>query len=100
MRVPIITAFLLAGMAAAQNVDLRALNSLEWRGIGPAAMGGRISGIEGVAGNPRIIYAATGSGGLFKTINAGTPGRRFSNGPVEFPSATSPLTPRIRITCG
>jgi photosystem II stability/assembly factor-like uncharacterized protein len=72
MRVPIITAFLLAGMAAAQNVDLRALNSLEWRGIGPAAMGGRISGIEGVAGNPRIIYAATGSGGLFKTINAGT----------------------------
>ncbi len=67
-----ITLLLLAGVASSQNVDIRALNSLEWRSIGPAAMGGRVSGIEGVAGNPRIIYAATGSGGLFKTVNAGT----------------------------
>jgi photosystem II stability/assembly factor-like uncharacterized protein len=34
-------------------------------------MGGRISGIEGVPGNPRLLYAATGSGGLFKTANGG-----------------------------
>src|SRR5271155_1686492 len=66
--------FCLLSSAAAQtaNPAVTLLNSLEWRSIGPAAMGGRISGIEGVAGNPRIVYAATGSGGLFKTVNAGT----------------------------
>lgn len=57
--------------AAAQPVDPAALNQLEWRNIGPGSMGGRISGIEGVAGNPRLLYAATGSGGLFKTTNGG-----------------------------
>ena len=59
-------------MAIAQPPDIRALNTLEWRNIGPGAMGGRIAAIEGVAGNPRIVYAATGSGGLFKSVNAGT----------------------------
>ena len=62
--------------AAAQTTPLpndpvKLLNRLEWRSIGPAAMGGRISGIEGVPGNPRLLYAATGSGGLFKTTNGG-----------------------------
>src|SRR5277367_2922296 len=72
MTFRIITGCLLAQIAVAQNPDVKVLDSLEWRSIGPAAMGGRISGIEGVAGNPRIIYAATGSGGLFKSVNAGT----------------------------
>ena len=62
---------LLSAAAAAQSIDPAALNRLEWRSIGPGAMGGRISGIEGVAGNPRLLYAATGSGGLFKTVNGG-----------------------------
>jgi hypothetical protein len=34
-------------------------------------MGGRVSGIEGVPGNPCVLYAAMGSGGLFKTTNGG-----------------------------
>src|SRR5580658_3139293 len=65
--------FCLLSSAAAQtaNTPVTLLNQLEWRSIGPAAMGGRISGIEGVAGNPRLLYAATGSGGLFKTNNGG-----------------------------
>ncbi len=54
-----------------QNDVLKQLNRLEWRNVGPAAMGGRVSGIEGVPGNPRLLYAATGSGGLFKTTNGG-----------------------------
>ena len=63
-------------IAAAQTGDsqtgiLKQLNRLEWRSVGPAAMGGRISGIEGVPGNPRLLYAATGSGGLFKTTSGG-----------------------------
>ena len=57
--------------AVAQTVDLQLLNRLEWRSLGPAAMGGRVSGIEGVPGNPRLLYAAMGSGGLFKTTSGG-----------------------------
>jgi photosystem II stability/assembly factor-like uncharacterized protein len=65
---------LLAGIGAAQSTSpssVALLDGLEWRSIGPAAMGGRVSGIEGVPGNPRLLYAAMGSGGLFKTINGG-----------------------------
>ena len=72
MRAAILVVVLAGGAASGQTVDLRALNGLEWRNIGPGAMGGRISAMEGVAGNPRIVYAASGSGGLFKSVNAGT----------------------------
>ena len=44
---------------------------LEWRSIGPANMGGRTADVEGVPGNANIVYVATASGGLWKTVNAG-----------------------------
>ena len=44
---------------------------LEWRSIGPANMGGRVADVEGVPGNANVVYVATASGGLWKTINAG-----------------------------
>ena len=31
---------------------------LEFRSIGPASMGGRITDVEGVAGNPALVYVA------------------------------------------
>jgi len=34
--------------------------------------GGRITDVEGIPGNPALVYVATASGGLFKTTNAGT----------------------------
>ena len=34
-------------------------------------MGGRVADVEGVAGNPNVVYVATASGGLFKTTNGG-----------------------------
>jgi len=49
----------------------RAFERLEWRSIGPANMGGRIADVEGVPGNPNVVYVATASGGLFKTTNGG-----------------------------
>ena len=45
---------------------------LEYRSIGPASMGGRITDVEGVPGRPELVYVATASGGLFKTTNGGT----------------------------
>lgn len=62
--------FCILSTAAAQSFDPAALNQLEWRSLGPGSMGGRISAVEGVPGNPRILDAATG--GLFKTVNGGT----------------------------
>lgn len=68
------TAFV--GSAAAQTAtkpDYAALlNSMKWREIGPATMGGRIDDFAVVESDPRIIYAGTAAGGIFKTTNGGT----------------------------
>ena len=48
-----------------------ALDGLEWRTIGPANMGGRVCDVEGVPGNPRIVYVGSASGGVWKTVNGG-----------------------------
>jgi photosystem II stability/assembly factor-like uncharacterized protein len=47
------------------------LDGLEWRCIGPAIMGGRIDDFAVVESDPDIIYTATASGGLWKTVNSG-----------------------------
>ena len=44
---------------------------LEWRGIGPALMSGRISDIEIDPRDPSTWYVAVGSGGVWKTANRG-----------------------------
>ncbi|HPV76003.1 MAG TPA: glycosyl hydrolase, partial [Gemmatimonadaceae bacterium] len=45
---------------------------LAFRNIGPANMSGRMADIEGVAGDPSILYAGSASGGIWKSLNAGT----------------------------
>ncbi len=64
----------LAGLTAlwSASVDPGLFERLQPRNIGPAIMGGRIADIEGVPGNPSLVYVATASGGLWKTTNAGT----------------------------
>ncbi|HEX4934562.1 MAG TPA: hypothetical protein VFV33_15340, partial [Gemmatimonadaceae bacterium] len=54
--------------AAAQSP----FDSLRFRPIGPAALGGRIHDVEGVPGDPLTLYVASASGGLWKTTNKGT----------------------------
>ncbi len=49
-----------------------AISGLELRGIGPALMGGRIADIAVHPERQSTWYAAVGSGGLWKTENAGT----------------------------
>jgi photosystem II stability/assembly factor-like uncharacterized protein len=49
----------------------KSFERLEWRSIGPANMGGRTADVEGVPGDPSIVYVATASGGLWKTTNGG-----------------------------
>lgn len=45
---------------------------LTWRNIGPANMSGRMADIEGVPGDPAMLYAGSASGGVWKSANAGT----------------------------
>jgi photosystem II stability/assembly factor-like uncharacterized protein len=47
-------------------------DSLHFRPIGPAVMGGRIHDVESVPGNPSVVYVASASGGLWKSVNKGT----------------------------
>lgn len=44
---------------------------IRWRGIGPANMGGRIVDLAVNEADPNTFWAATASGGLIKTTNAG-----------------------------
>ena len=55
-----------SGTAAPMIQDLR------WRNVGPANMAGRVTDIEAVLANPAIVYVAAASGGLWKSVNAGT----------------------------
>jgi photosystem II stability/assembly factor-like uncharacterized protein len=43
-----------------------------WRSIGPANMGGRVTGLAVFEADPCCYYVATASGGLLKTINNGS----------------------------
>jgi photosystem II stability/assembly factor-like uncharacterized protein len=69
--------FLTFGAISAQNGGQpksaleTAFSRLEWRSIGPANMGGRIADVEGVPGDPNVVYVASASGGLWKTTNGG-----------------------------
>jgi len=62
------------GAAVAQSAAAleEALSALSWRSIGPADMGGRTTDIAAIPGDPSIVYFATASGGLWKTVNGGT----------------------------
>ncbi len=48
------------------------VNKFQWRGVGPATMGGRITSLAVCESDPSTYWAATASGGLLKTTNNGT----------------------------
>ncbi len=55
----------------AQQLTSETLNGLRLRNIGPANMSGRIVDLAVVEKDPYIIYAASATGGVWKTINNG-----------------------------
>jgi photosystem II stability/assembly factor-like uncharacterized protein len=56
----------------AQSSLEQAVAALEWRNIGPAIMGGRVSDLAVVESNPAIFYVGVATGGVWKTTNNGT----------------------------
>ncbi|MDX1646780.1 MAG: hypothetical protein R3304_06535, partial [Longimicrobiales bacterium] len=59
----------LSAQTALSGVDL---SGLEWRNIGPAITSGRIADIDIHPENENVMYVGVGSGGVWKTVNAGT----------------------------
>lgn len=49
----------------------KAIKNLKWRPVGPANMGGRVTDIVGIPGDPSTFYFAGADGGVFKTTNGG-----------------------------
>jgi len=60
-----------AQSSAPEAPEAVALRSLAWRSIGPANMGGRVTDIVGVPGDPKSYYFAGADGGVWKTTNGG-----------------------------
>ncbi|MCI0493418.1 glycosyl hydrolase, partial [candidate division KSB1 bacterium] len=54
------------------KIDSYTFGAIEARSIGPAVMGGRISALDVVNDNPRIIYVGAAAGGVWKSISGGT----------------------------
>ncbi len=73
---PVLTALVLAGPFSAQNApaagDQSLIKHLKWRNIGPANMVGRISDFEALDSDFTQVWVAGASGGVFKSVNAGT----------------------------
>jgi len=53
-------------------LDTVSLSGLKFRSIGPAVTSGRIADVAVDPNNRSIYYVATASGGVWKTVNAGT----------------------------
>jgi len=63
---------LASSQVEAQPSDQELLATFSWRNIGPANMGGRVVDIEAVEGNFASVFVASASGGVWKSVNAGT----------------------------
>ena len=53
------------------QINSSTFGMMEARMMGPGTMSGRVSAIQGVNSEPRIIYVGTAGGGVWKTTNAG-----------------------------
>ncbi|MGB0525706.1 MAG: WD40/YVTN/BNR-like repeat-containing protein [Flammeovirgaceae bacterium] len=61
-----------APVTVVKPIDSKLLNNLKFRSIGPAFMSGRIADMAIDPTNENVWYVAVGSGGVWKTVNAGT----------------------------
>lgn len=77
MKLRLSSALLLFGMVAssysiiAQSIPENMLQAFEYREIGPTRQSGRFVDFAVVEDAPKVYYAATASGGLWKTTNNG-----------------------------
>lgn len=81
-----------------KKLNSGALSALSFRSIGPALMSGRISDVAVDAQQPNTWYAAAGSGGLWKTVNAGTTWSPIFEGKDSYSIGCVTISPHDRHT--
>ncbi|TDI94568.1 MAG: hypothetical protein E2O77_00790, partial [Caldithrix sp.] len=62
----------LTSTALADDGNKHLLKEMKWRSIGPANFSGRIVDVEALDLDFRHVIAASASGGVWKSVNAGT----------------------------
>jgi photosystem II stability/assembly factor-like uncharacterized protein len=67
-----LTAAVAVSTTASAQTEATVLSALEWRNIGPANMGGRVTTILGIPGDMRTWWFGGADGGLWMTQNGGT----------------------------
>lgn len=60
------------GLSDSPTQENSLFKDLQWRNIGPANMGGRISDIRALDTDFRHVIVASASGGVWRSVNAGT----------------------------
>lgn len=97
-----ITSFLLLATLTAdpfnpKETEPKLFKHLQFRNIGPAA-GGRVSRVAGVPGDPLTYYAASASGGLWKSSDGGLHWRSIMDATDSFSMgsiAVAPSNPNV-----
>jgi len=68
---PTVIGVLVVASAVIADDTSTPFDHLEWRSIGPVNMSGRVADVEGVPGDPNILYVGSASGGVWKTVDGG-----------------------------
>jgi hypothetical protein len=68
----VVAVFSLSALVLSQKVDMGLFGGFRPRNIGPAGPSGRVTAITSDPVNTSVMYIGTASGGLWKTVNAGT----------------------------
>ncbi|MCI0522219.1 MAG: hypothetical protein L0Y37_01045 [Bacteroidales bacterium] len=63
---------LVTALMAGQKVDMSLFSAIKPRNIGPGGMSGRVTAFASDRRNENTFYIGTASGGLWKSVNAGT----------------------------
>jgi len=59
-------------LLTAQKVDMTLFSAIKPRNVGPGGMSGRVTAFAVDPRDENVFYVGTASGGLWKTVNAGT----------------------------
>lgn len=94
----VLTAFQLVGQKDSLLTKSSTYSALKWRNVGPAITSGRIADIAIHPEDNSVMYIAVGSGGVWKTVNAGTTYEPIFDGEASYSIgciAIDPSNPHI-----